>query len=246
MSKLQMIDNKKKLIILAIIAVALRSFVFLSQFIDYELSLRLPDFLIILENILTLLPAIVFIICVCKFYDQEKEKLFTAITFAIFVLANVYVDIYYITVEYPFTVKEVIFDIIFIILFALSAFNVFKGHYKKNLIIATIAVAFIGELVYIVQLIGAADVLIESDMIFFLCVSIADTLGFIALYTGLFLLSIEHCGPIFVATASEKENTADKMLIYENELKLLKKKFDLDMISEIEYKTKRADIINEL
>lgn len=128
------------------------------------------------------------------------------------------------------------FILIFIFAFAfgIMAFGALKGFENKKLILIPTIVVIIIELLTLIEAISYA-----YDFISF-CSDLLGVVASISMTLALFVFGFKNNIPALIAKKERKDRTTEK------ELNLLKEKLDLGIITEEEYKEKRAEIIGKL
>ena len=139
------------------------------------------------------------------------------------------------------------------VLFALATWSVLRGLKQKLFVLIACAVAIIAELWLFFDIIALFGLLLEAGYVLFVISCWLIVIGSVLYYVALAVYALNNRVPTLVmasakdvATQVKDSFSAQKELSPEQELKVLKDKLELGIITEEEYKEKRAEIINKL
>ena len=117
---------------------------------------------------------------------------------------------------------------------------------KKIFLIIATSIGLLIEALSIISYWGNSSWIFENEHYLYIFTWIIGIAGAVALYIALLLFGLKNRIPAIVSTSPEKEKKKAENLTPEQDLRLLKDKLDLGMITEEEYKAQRADIISKL
>ncbi len=97
---------------------------------------------------------------------------------------------------------------------------------------------------FLIDYFKSIDSYIEEFEYLYVVCDLMLSIGVISFDVALLLFVTMNKIPVIVATSTKKKSS--ESIDFEQELRVLKDKLDLDMITEEEYKDKREEIINKL
>ncbi len=209
--------------------------------------------------LLQLLPYILFIVYITKFYYKDKAKLIFPAFFAILAITPLFetlLDIVLLNMPLNFYIKfdkeTLIYNSLTFLIFAWAFINSLWGLTKKVGFIVPLALGMLVQLTPIQSVIAQFDVFITHGRFLFLdsprqiICTIFSILSTILLYIGLLIFGLKN-NPSYVLLEKKLKETRDlSTMPPDKALKYLKECFELEIITEEEYQAQRAEIISKL
>lgn len=190
----------------------------------------------LIRMIFLLPPYILLVLYLTKYYNKRKHPIMIPIIIGLLALYPLIERLarFLFFNEYGF---NLLLDLLFIISCILAIISALKGMTKKMYIIISM---LIGMLCAIMSFETGISWYGTRYLFYF----ILEPIGNIGIYMALLLFGIKNTIPAIITSLSGKESSEESSPEYT--LSLLKDKLDLGIITEDEYKTQRADIINKL
>lgn len=201
------------------------------------ISLR-PSFYYFIVLFLSLAPFILFVLYVFKLHNNLNSAILVPLIFGILPLNLSKLGGYG-----SDSVIYFILDLMMCAACVLAIISALKGFNTKIYIIISIAVCLLREVVCFFSYLSNYMVYVVTlySVSFLLCI-----IGTILLYLALLLFGLKNRIPPIISPSSEEEKARVKKMRPEQALEILKDKLDLGIITEDEYKTQRAEIIEKL
>ena len=136
---------------------------------------------------------------------------------------------------------DLLVDLLIIVPFTFATISALKGFSNKIYVVIAVSCGLLREAIPFISFIRYAGEYISDGVYLYLFTWPLSIIGFSALYIAILLFVLKNN----ISSTKKKEESTEKMSI-EQSLRYLKEKLDLDMITEEEYKAKRAEIINKL
>ena len=215
----------------------------------YEYIIYFPSLFQILYLLAEIVPSILLVLYIVKFHKEFKAKIFMPIIFGTFVFQGLLI-----IVErgvYNYSSGIILYDMISyiiylaqIITFSLATISALKGFPKKLFPIIATSVGLISEAYFLLYFFEDIPWYLENSLFLYLFTRPMEFVGFVSLFIALLLFVRNNKILPVIKTSPEKKN-AEKTNP-EQALRLLKDKLDLGIITQEEYQTQRADIIENL
>ena len=216
----------------------------------YELAVR-PLYFWNLRNILsfilTLTPVVLLVLYIFKFRAKLKATIFVPIIFGVLGLNTIFNFLLvfgYYNYFFGFSSVELILDLAKLVCLILALISALKGFNKKVFVIVAMAVCLLYEALSLITIFRIIRFYIEDSMYLYLFESLMSIVGSSTFYIALLLFALKNKIPSILALSPKKAGV--EKMNPEQALKLLKDKLDLDMITEEEYQSQRAEIISKL
>ena len=204
---------------------------------SFVYTFEFPSLLKILFLLVDIIPCVLLVLYIIKFYKKTKAKKIMPIIFGVFILSELLSIIQSIVQQFSYDTLYYIFVLAKIITFSLATISASKGFFKK---IFPIIALCIGMVEWIYHAYEAINWYLADSIIFLLFMDLMGPIAFLSLFIALLLFILNKETPPILETENAKE-------VYpEQALKILKDKFELGIITEEEYQAQRADIISKL
>lgn len=234
----------------AIIALSLASLIFI--ILSYILSFigigRYVSFIGLFLMLLDIAPSALISVYLLKFYNKYKGDVIVPIIFGLIALTPLYHSA---TRAIYHTGIALILDLLIIIAFILATISASKGFSQKKFLILALTIGLIIESIFFIQTTltifvrnAIYQLFIDQFFLTYILWNICSSLAKVCLYIALLLFGLNNKFPTTIKfnTRKKENETTDP----EQALKILKNEFELNMITEEEYKIKRAEIISKL
>lgn len=238
--------NKQKIIMLlttiAVVGTVLDS---LTYFMIWDsrdgLSIYLPDGVTLLSFVVRLAPCLLFSIYIYKYHSHFKAAILIPLAYICVAVSPILSFVDVIRYEYNFPLFELIVHIAVIATFSLASFCSIKGIISKPSLIAAVIAGVLMEAAYLENV----SWYMEDDIYLFAISTIIGFIGQVSLYAAMLIFGVHNT--LSTMAINEATNISDlKVEEPEQELRLLKEKFDLGVITEEDYRLQRAEIISKL
>ena len=219
------------------------------SYLNYRLAFDFPfstEFILFLSAVT---PAILFVLYIFKFYAKLKATILVPFIWGLLSLESLAV------LSYDFYFGGY-FNLLFFAACILALISSLKGFSKKALIKIAMSAYLLYVVLSLICTVSFMDSYIGGDTYLLLSLLLPTLINIIgssalyigsnALYIALFLFCLKNKIPSVLSPYSKKRKAGAEKMDPEQELKLLKDKLDLDMISEEEYQAQRAEIISKL
>lgn len=252
MESQQTFQLKKTITILAIVALICEVFSSITYFAYYEwnsgsasfwrLTFEFPGISNFISLLIRIAPYIIFVIYILSFYQKSKASVLVPVIFGLIALTYLF-DIvrYYIILRA--TGLSFITYFLMVTVYTLATIAALKGFSKKIFLIIATATGLLVEIISLISFfLDDLGYYLGFKFFLYLFTRPIGILGAITFFVALFLFGLKNRIPAILSpsSASAKKTTP------EQELKSLKEKFDLGIITEEEYRTQRSDIISRL
>lgn len=197
----------------------------------------------LLRFVLCVAPAVLFIIYILKFFKDSKATIIVPMVFGYFVFPGLFSIITNITEMNKITIIALAGTLFDIVVFALATYGSLKGFSKKIFVIPILIFVVFDVFGTISLNITMFDYWIENELYLYILTYNGGAIASVTFCIALFLFAIKNKIPTIISGASEK---ATETINPEQELRLLQERFNNGMLSEEEYKLKRAEVINKL
>lgn len=207
----------------------------------YELTFRIPHFERLVYLLITLVPCVLLVIYIFKFYKKLKATILIPIIFGMFsleMLIRLFVGIS--------DGIRLLIDLLILVACIFAIISALKGLNNKLFVIIAMLLFLLREVFFIIDFFSIIEYYIEDSMYFYVFTSPLSTIGSTLLYISLLLFSVKNRIPSIIVLSPEKEKSRVEKMDPEQALKLLKDKLELGMITEEEYQEQRADVISKL
>ena len=202
----------------------------LFNYVDDKLTFGFISVALLIRLVVTLAPYVLLVLYISKFYKKSKADILVPIIFGLIAINLI---IY-------FSPSNLLRSIAF--LFAM--FCALTGFSNKRLFIIAMACGLLFEFISIIETFRFILWYIESRYYLYIIDLSIRTLGTVALYIALLLFGLKNEIPSIISIAPKKARIGK--MTPEQELRLLKEKLELDVITEEEYQDQRAEIISKL
>lgn len=212
-----------------------------------ELTYNFPSFDNLISLLLTIIPILFFCVYIFRFYPRLKCTMLVPIILGLFpfrILYGISFPYYsYVSVSLAMVgLISLIIKIPIFILCILGVISALKGIKKKISIIIVMGLCLLEQAIYLIRFIQHINYYIESEHYLYLLTDSLSIVGWSLFYIAFLLFSIRNRIPSIIM-AKKKTNGA---INPERELKILKDKLELGVITEDEYRNERAYIISKL
>ena len=222
--------------------------------IEFGFPSNLSDLLWCTVYIVPCIPCILLATYVLFLYTKPKSSIVISTVFFLIAFIPIYEYIIevidYLVSGYGMpriiTPNFIIFDLPYIVAFVLTGLSVLKGLRSKVLPLTAIIVGFISEIYYFPNTIISFRHNFELGYYLYATYVISRCLTTFLLLVALLLFVLRNrVVPIFTHQHKKQLNKISKMTP-EHALKALKENFELGIISEEEYQTRRTEILEKL
>lgn len=225
---------------------------------SYHLQFSFPGFLSLITMLLEISPVVLFFIYVFKFYEKLKATPLVPIIFGILsVLALIkcwysirsgYLILEYVIDDIPtalYRIVTALFNLSKSAAFVLAFISALKGLKKKVFIIIGISLCLVSETLIIINLIinETFYYCFFHEEWLYLFTTPMSIIGWTIFYVFLLLFAVKNKIPSVISSGKKAEPVTGNP---EQELKLLKTKLELEMITREEYEVLRSEIISKL
>ncbi len=207
----------------------------------YKLTVSAPSVIGLLLLAIELAPCILLVLYLFHFYKKSKATVIVPTIFGLIAAVRIY-DIFENIIYRYNSIVQVIVDLIIIVLFALAGYSALKGFHKKVFLIIATVVGIVIHLFYLISFFQMIEWYLASGMSLYLFIQPSAIIGAITLYLALLVFGLNNRIPAIIAVSPKKVEKMNP----EMALQILKDNFELGKITEEEYKTKRAEIIEKL
>ncbi len=237
------IKCEKQIMILSITAVVYTVFASMRHLFEYEPYMRrgkvnykmtfcLPDFGEVLYWLISIIPSVLLLMYVSKFYKQRKTTVIYPIICGIIVVWQWLLPLGFgglVGLSYNF-----ISWIGIVVSFLLLTINGIMGLEKKACTITATSLGIASQLLWLVQFFAFGILYSDGYSLWMWC-QLMELIGTTSLYIALYLYSLNNRIPALVSRLSHEEP-----------LRILKDRLDYGEITEEDYRKQRAKIVSEL
>ena len=206
----------------------------------YELTYSFPSFGSLIALLLTIIPMWLFLVYIFKFYSKLKGTILVPIILGLFSFDIIFESAF--SYIYWGRLISFIIKIPVFILCILGIISALKGLKRKISIIVVMVLSLLTQALNLISFIQYVNYYIEDERYLYLLVEPLRLVGFSCFYIAFLLFSIRNRIPLILANKKKTTGTINP----ERELKVLKDKFELGMITEEEYNNERAYIVSKL
>lgn len=210
----------------------------------YKLSFQFPNIIQLLSFVLGLLPYILLVVYVQKFHKEFKGAIIVPIIFASIAIAPLFSLI--INFINGYDDSGIIINLITPITFALATISALKGLSNKTFIVIPTVVGLVLNLLSLIEVFSNFSFYINYSMFLYILTPSAGIIASLALNVALLMFGVNNRIPNILPISPEEEKKNAEKTSPEQALKILKDKFELGMITEEEYRIRRAEIISKL
>ena len=196
----------------------------------YELTFQF-DFL---SFFIDLSPAILFIVYLYKFYDELKATDLIPIILGVTMLS----------IAFNTSSGGVIALLLCVTTCVLAIISSLKGFENKTFVIIFMSCALLCNVLTLISIFSMIDYYIEEEQYLYIVTSLLRIIGSILFYIAFCVFALKNKIPSIIKLSRTKEK--GEKVDSEQELKLLRNKLELGMITEEEYQAQRAEIIKNL
>ena len=263
---------KTPFIFLSIIALVFRMISSLGSFVNYdyikyhyEMNVVFPSFGSLIYLIIYLAPIVLFLIYALKLYKKIKVTICMPIVFGLIALAPIYnffIDFMAIcnniaSMQHGFN-TDVLFGVLLVIIvvfirmlfiavpLVVATISALKGFSKKSFTIIAFVIVLLNRAFSILSIVSTVEYYLESEFYIHLITVPCGFLGAVLFYIALFLFAMSLRKPTILMSSPKQNKKCIKKMSPEQDLIMLKDRFDFGIISEEEYQSQRAEIINKL
>lgn len=197
----------------------------------------------LISFILRVVPVVLFIIYILKFFKDSRATIIVPIIFGYFAFSSLFSIITnIINNSIDIAPLSVVLNLFEIGVFLLATYGSLRGFSKKIFIIPILLVVVL-DVFGMIGLTYSWNYIIENELYLYFLMSYGRTIASVTLYFAIFLFAIKNKIPEILSRTFRK---AKEITNPEQELRLLQERFDDGTISEGEYKMQRTEIINKL
>lgn len=184
----------KKLSLISLICTALSCVTYFVDIQDWGFFPTIiscqPNILQLIAVALELSPCILMVICIFKYYNQNQSWKITSLIFQLIAITPIYFTVHEKIERFSVYPKDLIFDFVFFIFFALAAYSLKKKPINKIFITVAILIGLIVEVINIIDLIPSISRWTESGHYLYYFTTTLDFIGGTTLYIALLVFGL--------------------------------------------------------